>query len=224
MSLIAAWLLVPFALGFLCFGLGLLVERIARTEVPGAARIPLGFAAAVVVGQAVTTFDLTAKLLTPVLVVLAVIGFALSTPRRDWRLSRSELVAAVAVYAVFAAPIVLSGDATFAGYIKLDDTATWMAFTDWITGHGPSVHGLAPSSYEATLAINLNGGYPWAGFTPLGAAHQLTGQDVAWVIQPFMACLAAMLALTISALVEPLVADRRLRALVAFIAAQPALL
>ncbi len=225
MSQIATWLLVPLVLGVLSLGLGLLTERIAGSELPGAALIPLGFAAAVVVGQAVCTFDLTARLLPPILVVLAVVGFAVSQPwRNGWRLARWELVAAAAVYAVFAAPVVLSGQKSFTGYIKLDDTATWMAFTDWITAHGPSVHGLAPSSYEATLAINLNGGYPWAGFTPLGAVHQLTGQDVAWVIQPFMASLAAMLALTISALVEPLVANRRFRALVAFIAAQPALL
>ncbi len=225
MSLIATWLLVPLVLGVLSFGLGLLTERIAGSELPGAALIPVGFAAAVVVGQAVCTFDLTARLLPPLLVALAVVGFAVSKPwRNGWRLARWELVAAGGAYAVFAAPVVLSGQKTFTGYIKLDDTATWMAFTDWITAHGPSVHGLAPSSYEATLAINLNGGYPWAGFTPLGAVHQLIGQDVAWVIQPFMASLAPMLALTISALVEPLVVNRRFRALAAFIAAQPALL
>lgn len=225
MSLIATWLLLPLVFGLLCFGLGLLAERIAGCELRGAALIPFGFAGAVVVGQAVCTFDLTARLLSPILVTLAVIGFAASKPWQDkWRLSRWELTAAGAVYAVFAAPVVLSGQETFTGYVKLDDTATWMAFTDWITAHGPIVHGLAPSSYEATLAVNLNGGYPWAGFTPLAAAHELVGHDVAWVIQPFMASLAAMLALTISALVEPLVAHRPFRALAAFIAAQPALL
>ena len=31
------------------------------------------------------------------------------------------------VYAAFGAPVFLSGSATFAGYIKLDDTATWLA-------------------------------------------------------------------------------------------------
>ncbi len=225
MSLIATWLLVPLALGMLCFGLGLLTERIAGSELPGAALIPLGFAAAVVIGQAVCTFDLTARLLPPLLVALAAAGFAVFKPwRNGWRLDRWELVAAGGAYAVFAAPVVLSGRPTFTGYIKLDDTATWMAFTDWLTGHGPSIHGLASSSYEAALAINLNGGYPWAGFTPLGAVQQLVGQDVAWVIQPFMASLAPMLALTISALVEPLVTNRRFRALAVFIAAQPALL
>ncbi len=223
--MILTWLVLPLVLGLLCFGLGLLAERVAGSELPGAALIPLGFAGAVVIGQAVCTFGLSAWLLSPILVALAVAGLALSKPWRDsWRLSRWELATAAGSYAVFAAPVVLSGQETFTGYIKLDDTATWMAFTDWVTSHGPSVHGLAPSSFEATLTINLNGGYPWAGFTPLGALHQLISHDVAWIIQPFMASLAAMLALTISALVEPLVANRRSRSLVAFIAAQPALL
>ncbi len=225
MSLLFTWLLLPFVFGLLCLGIGLLAERLAGSVLPGAALVPLGFAVAVVVGQAICTFDLTARLLTPILAACAAVGFVVSKPWREgWRLSRWELSAAAGVYAVFAAPVVASGQETFTGYIKLDDTATWMAFTDWIGGHGPSVHGLAPSSYEATLAVNLNGGYPWAGFTPLSAAHQLIGVDVAWVIQPFMASLAAMLALTISSLIEPLVANRGLRALGAFIAAQPALL
>ena len=48
--------------------------------------------------------------------------------------------------ASFAAPIVLSGDATFAGYIKLDDTATWLAMTDRLMEHGRNLSGLADSS------------------------------------------------------------------------------
>ena len=47
------------------------------------------------------------------------------------------------VFAVFAAPVVLSGEATFAGYIKLDDTATWLAITDRVMEHGRNLDGLA---------------------------------------------------------------------------------
>ena len=41
---------------------------------------------------------------------------------------------------------------TFTGYISLDDTATWLALTDRTLEEGRSLDGLAPSSYEATLA------------------------------------------------------------------------
>ena len=54
---------------------------------------------------------------------------------------------ALAVFAVYAAPIVLSGQATFAGYIKLDDTATWLAMTDRAMEHGRNLAGLEPSTY-----------------------------------------------------------------------------
>ena len=45
----------------------------------------------------------------------------------------------------------LSGSATFAGYIKLDDTATYLAMLDRVMQHGYAVAGLAPSTYEAKL-------------------------------------------------------------------------
>ena len=71
------------------------------------------------------------------------------------------------MFAVYAAPIVLSGEPTFAGFIKLDDTATWLALTDRVMEHGRDLDGLAPSSYEATLRFNLGDGYPVGVFLPL---------------------------------------------------------
>jgi hypothetical protein len=58
----------------------------------------------------------------------------------------------------------------------------------------------------------------------LGAGHGLSGIDSAWIFQPYLACCAVAVGLGIYALVEPVVQSPRLRALVAFVAAQPALL
>ncbi len=134
------------------------------------------------------------------------------------------MTAAAGAFAVYAAPIVLSGDATFAGFIKLDDTATWMAFTDQLMEHGRDLDGLAPSTFEATLAFNLGDGYPAGVFVPLGVGASLVGEDVAWVVQPYMAFWAALLALALYALGRVAVRGPRARAAVAFVAAQPALL
>ncbi len=49
---------------------------------------------------------------------------------------------------------------TFAGYVKLDDTATSLGMLDWTLEHGTSVTGLAPSTYEAMLTLWLGDGYP----------------------------------------------------------------
>ena len=105
------------------------------------------------------------------------------------RIDPWAVLAPLLAYAVYAAPVVLSGDPTFTGYIKLDDTATWFALTDRVMEHGRSLDGLAPSTYEATLAFNLADGYPIGAFLPLGVGRALVGQDVAWVFQPYLAFL-----------------------------------
>src|SRR5262249_57796730 len=114
------------------------------------------------------------------------------------------VVLVVLLFAAYAAPIALSGQATFAGYIRLDDTATWMALTDRVMEHGRSLAGLDPSTYEATLSFNLGDGYPIGAFLPLGVGSRLVATDVAWVIQPYMSLLAGILAATMTELLRPL--------------------
>ena len=205
-------------------GCGLLLETIAGLRLPGAVIPAMGLAVVVVAVHFTTATDATAEISVPVVLGLATLGFALSLPWRRGRIDGWATGAAVGVFAVYAAPVVLSGDATFAGYIKLDDTATWLAITDRVMEHGRDLGGLPRSSYEATLAFNLPGGYPIGAFLPLGVGHVLTGEDSAWVFQPYMGFLAAMLATTLYALVSPILGSRPLRALAAFVASQAALL
>jgi hypothetical protein len=222
--LFVAWIAFPVALGLLVAGLGLLVGSLSRSRLPGALIGPLGFAALVVLGEFTTIFSSTASLTVPVVVAGAVAGFALAAPSGWRRLDRWAVVCALGVFAVFAAPVVLSGEPTFGGFIKLDDTATWFALTDRVMSHGHSLAGLPPSTYEATLAFNLGAGYPIGVFIPFGVGAKLVGQDVSVVFQPYLAFLASLLALTLYALTERVLASRPARAGIAFIAAQSALL
>jgi hypothetical protein len=224
MSLLVAWVAFPLVLLVVATGCGLLVERVVGFDLPGALIPAVGVALVIVVCQFLTLDDSLAKLITPVAVALAVAGFGLSLPWLRGGPDPWALGAALAVLAVFVAPIVASGDATFAGFIKLDDTATWMALTDRVMEHGRDLNGLAPSTYEATLAFNLGAGYPVGVFLPLGIGRALVGQDLAWVIQPYMAFLAAVLALGLWEVAAPLVRSRPLRAIAAFVGAQSALL
>ena len=145
---------------------------------------------------------------------------------RPWRplLEGWAWAAAAGVFAVFAAPIVLSGRATFGGYIKLDDTATYLAMTDRVMQHGRSLAGLAPSTYEATLATTVAIGYPTGSLMPLGIGHQLLAYDSAWLYQPYLAVLAVLLACALYELSRSLFASGLRRALAVFIASQSALL
>ncbi len=224
MTLLSAWVFFPLLLAVLCLGCGLLLEALVGRRLPGALLAPAGFAAIVVVAGIFTSRGETAPLATPAVAILALAGAALTYPWKGRRPDRWALAAALGVFVVYAAPVVLSGNPTFTGYVKLDDTATWMAFVDRVMEHGRDLSGLEPSSYQTTLAVNLPSGYPVGAFLPLGVGTRLTGTDVAWLVQPYMATMAALLALCMYWLVRPIVESRVLRALVAFGAAQSALL
>jgi hypothetical protein len=200
-----------------------LLELASGSRLPGTLLLPAGLTVVILAAQFATLTDATAELAGPLVVALALAGLLLS---RSWRrLPRPWApAAAVGVFAAFAAPVVLSGRATFAGYIKLDDTATYLAMTDRVMEHGRSLAGLAPSTYEATLATTLAIGYPTGSLMPLGIGHQLLAYDSAWLYQPYLAFLAAMLALALYAVLGRVIASAPLRAFGAFLAAQPALL
>ena len=217
-------MIFPLLLFALSVGFGLLLEAIAGRRMPTALLPAAGFAGIVAVGGIITCFSAIAEATTAVTVALAITGYALGWPLTGREFSWWPVAAAAGVFFVFGAPVILSGEATFLGYIKLDDTSTWLAFTDHVLTYGHSTAGLAPSSYEATVQINLSAGYPLGAFIPLGIGHELTGTDPAWLFQPYLAVMAAMTALVFYELVRPVVKDARVRAAVVFIAAQPALL
>ena len=161
---------LPARPGGLSLGCGLLVERAAGGRLPGPLVSRSGWRSHRR-RELATLTDATAELAAPLVAGSrrrAAARAAPAQPARPWASG-----AAVAVFAVFAAPIVLSGEATFAGYIKLDDTATWFAITDRVMEHGRDLAGLAPSSYEATLDSRSRG-YP-SGSLPLGIGHELLG-------------------------------------------------
>jgi hypothetical protein len=229
----ASWVLFPVVLVTLCLGCGLLLEACFGRRIPGPLLAPAGFVVVCVLAGILTSRGETASLATPAVVIAAVAGAVLAALRGErgagalWTERRPDgwaLAAALGAFAVFAAPVVLSGHPTFTGYIKLDDTATWLAFVDRVMSHGRDLSGLEPSSYQTTLEVNLPAGYPVGAFLPLGVGSQLTGTDPAWLVQPYMATMAALLALCLHWLARPIVESRALRAVVAFGASQSALL
>ncbi len=224
--MLVAWLIFPLVLAVLCAGCGLLVEAACARRLPTTLLPAVGFAVLIAVGQFLTLTDATAELTVPAAVVLAIVGIVIGSRSRG--LMRGAAIvpalAALGVFAVFAAPIVLSGEATIAGYIELDDTATWLALTDRVMEHGRDLDGLEPSTYEATLAFNLGDGYPVGAFVPFGIAGALVGVDLAWLIQPYIAFLAVLLSLALWSLAKPLAGSPALRGAAAFVGAQPALL
>jgi hypothetical protein len=222
LTLLVCWLVFPVVLAALAFGAGLLLERLSGARMATALLAPSGLALLIVVAGLTTLTSATAPLTTPLAVGLGAAGLVMGLPRV--RGTVHAPAAAVAAFLAVGAPVLLSGAATFAGYIVLDDTATFLAIGDHILDEGHSLAGLAPSSYEAVLDASVGHGYPVGSMLPLAIGHQLTGQDLAWLYQPYLALLAGMLALALFVLFERLVPAPLPRAGIAALGAQPALL
>jgi hypothetical protein len=226
-TLLVAWAVFPLLLAVLCAGCGLLVEAAAGERLPSASLLPVGFALVVVACLFTTSLSFTARLTVPLVVVLAVAGFVLSRRQLVPRLRPDRWAGGGALlgFAAVGAPVLLSGSATYTGYITLDDTASWLGFVDRLLTHGRNLGGLQPSTYEVTLHYYwIQYGYPVGIYPPLGIGRVLLGTDPAWLFQPYLAFLAAMIALALYSVCSGLIASRPLRALTAGIAAQPALL
>jgi hypothetical protein len=224
MTLLVPWLAFPLVLGALCLGAGLGLERAGGRRLPASLLLPAGIVSITVLASFTTQWPATAPLTVPAVVALAVVGFGLTDrPPATW-LDPYATAAAATAFLATGAPVLASGKATFSGYVKLDDTATFLALTDRAFEHGRDLHGLAPSSYEATLWVNLAHGYPVGSLLPFGAASRMVQTDGAWVFQPYLMFLAALVALGIYALVGDVIPSRGWRALAAVAASQSALL
>ncbi len=224
MDLLAAWVLYPLALGALCLGLGLLIARAGDWEIPGALLLPAGCAALLTLARVATSHPTTAKLALPALALLALAGFWLGRERlRATRPDPWLAVAAVGVFLVFGAPVIASGHPTFAGYLALPDTSHQLALAQVLAEHGPDWQALEPGSLRSSMGSYITSRYPVGGQAALGVTAPLGILEIAWLYQPFLSFLMVVLALSLASLAAPLLRDRRLVALVAFTAAQPAL-
>lgn len=208
----------------LCLGSGQLLARAAGVQLPFALLLPSGLAVVIVLAGLVVAVPGAAPLATPAVVGLAVVGLCLTPRRVPGPEARTAAAVGAATLLLFGAPVLLSGDATFAGYVKLDDTATFLAFADHVLDHGRDLTMLEPSTYEATLAVNVANGYPLGAVLPLGIGARLVGSDPAWVWQPLISLAAALLALSLYALSAKLLTGRAVRAGVAVLGSSSALL
>ena len=224
-SWILCWLMVPAVVVVLSIGLGLLAQWAARTPMSGPVVVAMGMSALVVLATLLTTLSVTVALSGPLVLALAGAGWVLGWPSMRWHSGRTwPSLAALAAFICYAAPVALSGGVSWAGFIKLDDSATWMALGDRLASAGNTTTDLAHSTYGVLVGLLLNSGYPVGAFADLGMIGRLTGQDIAFVLAPLMATLAAGLAFALYAATQGLVRSVVWRAVIAFIASTSALL
>jgi hypothetical protein len=225
MDLFLCWVIAPAGLLLATVGLSLLVERLTGLALPWTLRPALGLAVAIVIAQFGTATDATAELTLPAILLLALAGLVLERGALGRRPERVEVLVAVAVFLLYASPFLIIGEATLAGYIKLDDTATWLAITDHVFEFGRGgFNDLEPSSHQQVLVDYLGGTYPIGGFVPMALMSQLSGQDIAYTVQPSMAFAAGTMALGLFELARRLVLGVSRAAIVAILASIASLL
>ncbi len=224
-----AWVVFPALMLVLCAGAGLAVRRVTGPDaVPAVLILPLGLAVLVVVAGLFCYFSSLAPLAAPAFVVVGVGGLLLgrgSISRAMGRRGRGmDLWAAAAglgAFALVAAPIVLSGKPGFTGYAHIVDISYELDLSAHLAHSGREIPADGLSAYQIVMKKYLSAGYPGGGPWTLGALSNLTPVDLSWLYQPFLAFVAAMSGLSLYSLLRPLVANRALRSLGAFIAAQP---
>jgi hypothetical protein len=227
-----AWVVFPALMIVLSAGAGLVVRSVAGpTAVPSLLVMPVGFALLVVVCGLLCVVASLAPLAGPACVVVALVGLVLGRgPLRRVIARRARgtdlwaVGAAVGAWAIVAAPIVLSGKPGFTGYAHIVDISYEFDLSAHFASSGRSFPSVASSAYQGDLIKYVATGYPAGTQSTLGALSNLTPVDLSWLYQPFLAFLTAMSALSLYALLGRLVAPRPLRALGAFIAAQPNIL
>jgi hypothetical protein len=222
-AMLVCWVLFPAVLGAISLGCGLALERASGRPFSTALLLPAGFAVMIVLAGVPIAISPLAKLATPLVIAVAVLGLIIGRLPRERRIGQ-VLLLAVVVFIIYGAPVILSGQATFLGFGRLDDTSTWLGITDWVMSHGRDLSGLAPSTYEYVLKNYVGTGYPVGSFLPVGIGHVLVHQDVAWLFQPTISYMGAMLGLSLYALVEPLLRSPLRRGIVAAVGSQGALL
>jgi hypothetical protein len=199
-TLVVPWLGLPLLFAAVALGTGLLVERLGAHRIPVPLLFGVGFAGMVCLSQVVVRVVPDA---TPyVVLAVGLAGLAAGVRRlRAAPLDRSAALMALAVFGLYAAPVVLTGEATFLGYGNLGDAGFHFALVDALMAHGYDIGELPYSSFSGTVQSYYDTSYPTGAHTVLGSLRTFTGTDVAWLLQPYLTCLVAASALGLYALV-----------------------
>ena len=126
--MVVSWVVFPLLAVTASTGCGLLVRRLAGEALPPLLVLPCGFAAMIVVGTTGTSIAALAPATGWLIAAVAVAGFISARPllRVPWPPSESARWAAAAAagaFAVFAAPVILTGAPTFTGFLRIVDIA-----------------------------------------------------------------------------------------------------
>lgn len=206
-EMIIVWVAIPFLLLLLCYGLGLAFSLMIRRPLNSALATVIGFLMMTILGSLMTMSREVAPYTALIFGAMSIAGFfACAIWFRTYiRLDHVPTLAGILTYIGFSLPVAASGNPSWAGWVKLDDTATWFAITDRIINVGQSIPSSVASTFDRVIAVYLGGNqfnygqlnsgkfsYPLGSFIPFGAISKLTGVEKAWIFQPYLALMAGL--------------------------------
>jgi hypothetical protein len=196
-----AWIGFPILLAAVCLGLGLLIERVVRIELPTGVLAGAGAALAVILTYGSYRFLGTAPVALTMLLLPALAGWGLG-----WRSARKRLrpgplgLVALAAYLLVLVPVVASGRWTWTGYNFVNDTAIQLLLADWLPHHGFDLPAGPRSTRSIVIGEYLRTAYPAGSHALLGTLKLLVPAPLMALYQPFLGGLVAILAVALTGL------------------------
>ncbi len=179
----------PLVLALLCLGAGLAVDRCSGRWLPLALLPSVGAAALVALSQLSTSLSALAPATPYLMLVLALLGFALAPLRElclQVRARRWLLLVPLLAYLLALAPVLLVARASFSSFMALSDSAVHMIGADYLIHHGQDYAHLDLSSSYGQFIENYYGtGYPSGADTLFGGSALLLRLPLIWAFQPF---------------------------------------
>lgn len=210
---------LPLALFVTTTGLGLLVERIVGARLANGLLAPLGFCVATTLSLA--CFELGAGLTVAagVLVAGTIVGCALAGSELPARMNPGwPGLAALAVYALYVAPVLLSGGWTWSGYNFLNDTAVQFLLIDHLKDAGVDAASLPDTTGGDVVGAYLGSGYPLGTHAFAATLSGLLGSGPEVIYQAYVSSMAALAGMALAVLASRTVFTVRAGALVGAVA------
>lgn len=206
-EMIIVWVAIPFLLTLLCYGIGIALSLLIRKPLSFALATVIGFLVMTIIGSLTTLSSSIAPYTAVIFGVIGVVGLLVSVIwfRSYIRLDYAPALAGILTYIGFSMPVAAYGSPSWAGWVKLDDTGTWFAITDRIMNVGQSIPSSVTSTFDRVIAVYLGGNqfnygavnsghfsYPLGSFIPFGVISKLTGVELSWIFQPYLALTAGL--------------------------------
>ncbi len=201
MQTLLAFIWAPLVLYGLSVGLALLAERVLGLELPNALLGPVGLAILIALVIPIYRLHGGSGIVLVITLPCVLAGFVLAGRSLPARLNPgSPGLAALGGYALYLAPVALTGHWTWPGYNFVNDTASNFLFAELLSRHGVSLPAAIDSTTAVIQAVPVRLGYPMGAHGLLATVQPLTGADLAPVYHPIVAAIAGLGAMAMAQL------------------------